>query len=260
MQTCPSCGDLVPTEYVLCVWCGFDLTAEQIRRAGITIDNRDAVFRMRRVILSPRNAFREISILPDLRGGKLVLYAIAVMMTLNMIIVLRKIEDLTYNDPELILLRYRAIEINIRFVLNLIYLLLQPLVLYVVFLTIWKWSARILSALSKSFGGRGDREKIRAIIGYSMVPVLLAWTLSWFLHLLSPRVTAGSASYESIEAAVLAVSEQGLGVISMIFMWIAWLWATALGIIGMKNVGRLSWIESTFVAGIPYAIFITIAL
>ena len=50
MQTCPSCGDLVPNEYVLCVWCGFDLTLEKIRKAGITIDNRDALARMVRVV------------------------------------------------------------------------------------------------------------------------------------------------------------------------------------------------------------------
>ena len=67
MQTCPSCGDLVPNEYVLCVWCGFDLTLEKIRKAGITIDNRDALARMVRVVTKPPSTFKDISLLPDNR-------------------------------------------------------------------------------------------------------------------------------------------------------------------------------------------------
>jgi hypothetical protein len=265
MQTCPSCGELVPIEYVICVWCGFDLTAEHIRRSGIRIGPREALQRMRKVVVDPLNAFREISLIPDLTGGKMIFYFIGMAMTLNMITVMSKINGLQFNEIEANVYQITAsIGISINFVLNLAFLIVQPLVLYLIFLAVWKVATRILSLFSRSVGGRGDKVKIRATIGYSMLPVLFSWILSWLLRLITPsqdiNASTSSITYQDVDEAVVAFAEEGFGVVSQIVLWIGWIWALVLGVIGMRNAARLSYVEAAIVAGIPYALFMTIVL
>jgi len=263
MQTCPSCDELVPNEYVICVWCGFDLTAEKIRRAGITIDNRDALVRMQKVVRDPLNAFKEISLLPDLRGGKMILYAIGVMMTFNMLAIFSKLDGMIFNQSNLgqIFLSSRYnIFISVKFILDVVFLIAQPLVLFLIFMIMWKLSGRILALLSKTFGGRGDREKIRAVVGYSMLPVLLGWTLAWLTRLLAGHQSVGSVTYENVQSAVLAVSKSGIGFVGLLFIYAGWFWAIGLAVIGMREVGKLSWVEAVIVAGVPYVLFMFLIL
>ena len=76
------------------------MRTEKIRKAGITIDNRDALARMVRVVTKPPSTFKEISLLPDNRGGKMVLFAIAVIMTCNMIAIMSKLDGLIMNSED----------------------------------------------------------------------------------------------------------------------------------------------------------------
>ena len=284
MQTCPSCGDLVPNEYVLCVWCGFDLTLEKIRKAGITIDNRDALARMVRVVTKPPSTFKEISLLPDNRGGKMVLFAIAVIMTFNMIAIMSKLDGLIMNSEEFE--SYLVIDIPIyrnlplpwfgdntidfeidihiklsgKFFINLFILAVQPLLLYVMFLQIWKVSIRILALLSRTFGGRVDNDKIKSVVGYSLIPVLIGWTLAWLSRLFTPEVNVSGSSYEDIQSGIKSFSEEGPGLIGLTFLYLGWAWTFALGIIGMKNASRLSWVEAFLVTLLSYGVFIAVVL
>ena len=260
MQTCPSCGELVPNEYVICVFCAHDLTAEKIRRAGIHIDNRAAVERMQRVVRDPLKTFREISLLPDLRGGKIILYAIAIMMTFNMITIFSKLDGMRFNEDLGGITIIGSLQISTKFIINLIILIVQPLVLFGIFMVMWKASGRVLALLSRSFGGRGDREKIRAVIGYSLLPVFFGWTLAWLMRLLAPHHEVASLTYDSVSNSVVAVAEQGIGFVGILFIWAGWLWSLGLAILGMREVGKLSWVEAVIVTGIPYAIFMSIIL
>jgi hypothetical protein len=145
-----------------------------------------------------------------------------------------------------------------------VFLIAQPLVLYLIFMAVWKIAARIMSLFSRSVGGRGDKIKIRAVIGYSMLPVLFAWTLNWLLRLITPsqdiNVSTANITYQDVDAAVVSFSEQGFGVVTQIVMWLGWIWALVLGVIGMRYAARLSYIEAAIVAGIPYVLFMTIVL
>ena len=287
MQTCPSCGDLVPNEYVLCVWCGFDLTLEKIRKAGITIGNRDALARMVRVVTKPPSTFKEISLLPDNRGGKMVLFAIAVIMTFNMIVIMSKLDGLTMNTTafeghsaingphdinipisipwfgddrlELFTIDF-PFDLSGKFFINLFIIIIQPLLLYIMFLQIWKVSIRILALLSRTFGGRVDNDKIKSVVGYSLIPVLIGWTLAWLSRLFTPEVNVSGSSYEDIQSGIKSFSEEGPGLIGLTFLYLGWAWTFALGIIGMKNASRLSWVEAFLVTLLSYGVFIAVVL
>ncbi|MFV2014460.1 MAG: YIP1 family protein, partial [Candidatus Heimdallarchaeota archaeon] len=190
MQTCPSCGELVPIEYVVCVWCGFDLTAEHIRRSGIVIGRNEAFARMKRVTLDPINAFKEITLIPDLKGPRYILYLIGVAMTLNMLAIFSKLDGLAYNTEEYKIVLYTIgadtqISIKVTTIIALTFLIIQPIFLLLIFNYIWKVATRLISYLSRTVGGTGDKEKIRSILGYSLLPVLFGWSLAWILRLLS---------------------------------------------------------------------------
>lgn len=265
MQTCPSCGELVPIEYVVCVWCGFDLTAEHIRRSGIIIGRKEALQRMKRVTIDPVNAFKEIALIPDLKGPRYILYFIGVAMTLNMIAVFSKLDGLAFNDEglqEITLLNITAdsaITIKVTTVIALTFLLIQPLFLLLIFNYIWRVATRFISYLSRTVGGTGDKEKIRSIIGYSLLPVLYGWTLAWLLRLLAGSVTVENPdSYSSIESALVEVSKTGIGAVANFIIILSWIWAAILAVIGISRAARLSYIEGVIVAGFPYLLFMTV--
>ncbi|OLS25723.1 MAG: hypothetical protein HeimC2_17790 [Candidatus Heimdallarchaeota archaeon LC_2] len=261
MQTCSSCGELVPIEYVVCVWCGFDLTAEHIRRSGIVVGRNEAFGRMKRVTLDPFNTFKEISLIPDLKGPRYIFYFIGVAMTLNMLAVFSKLDGLAFNDENLEIILYARYNIGIKVttVIALTFLLIQPIFLFIIFNFVWRTGTRFIGFLSKTFGGTGDKEKIRSVIGYSMLPVLYGWTLAWILRLLSPSETVSDPdSYASIEEALITVSKDGIGAVANFIIILSWIWAAGLAIIGISRVTRLSYVEGVIVAGFPYLLFMTV--
>jgi len=259
MQQCTSCGELVPIEYVLCVWCGYDLTGEHIRRSGIQIGRKEAFGRMKKVIVSPIQAFKEISLIPELKGGRWVLYMIGIAMTLNMLAVFSKLENMSFNGEEAEFIITTRISIPVTFIILLTFLLIQPLVLLMVFTIVWKVGTRIVVIMAQSFGGSGDREKVRAVLGYSMIPVLLAWSLSWLIRLITSSTSGDVNDYSDVEASVVTVTQDGfLGGLANGLITIGWIWATVLGIIGISKSTRISYAEAIIVAGLPYLLFMSI--
>ena len=62
---------------------------------------KEAVVRMRKVIVNPIEAFKEIALVPDLMGGRLIFYFIGVAMTLNMLAIFNKLDGLAFNATDL---------------------------------------------------------------------------------------------------------------------------------------------------------------
>lgn len=264
MQSCPSCGELVPIEYVLCVWCGYDLTAEHIRRAGINIGRKEAIERMKKVVRNPVNAFKEITLIPDLTGGRLILYSIGFIMTLSMLSIFSKLQNLDYNQEGsgiTISISIISFVISYKFMVGLLFLILMPLILLFIFTMVWKLSTRILKWLSKSFGGTGQDEKIRATIGYSLLPVLFGWIMFLLVIIMVPKTTvSNTSSYDAVDAAVVSLTSKGIGLVAKIFLYIGWTWSAILSIIGMQRAARLSLFESIIVAGAPFGLFMLVVL
>ena len=128
------------------------------------------------------------------------------------------------------------------------------------FLLIWKFSIRILALLSRTFGGRVDNDKIRSVVGYSLFPVLIGWTLAWISRLFTPEVSISNSSYNQIQLGIKSFSEEGSGLVGLIFLYLGWAWTFVLGIIGMKNASKLSWVEAFLVTSLSYGVFIAIVL
>ena len=261
MQTCPECQELVPIEYVICVWCGYNLSAEHIKRAGIVIGRREIVQRVVKLTKDPINAFKEIALIPDLKGPRYIMYFIGVFMTLNMIAVFKKLDGLSYNTEKSRIVLYQgriSPSIPVTSVISLVFLIIQPLILLFVFNLVWKVGTRIVILLTRTLGGKGDKLKIRSAIGYSLTPVLFGWAFSWLVRLVTPSTSVSDTSYTGVEDAIVTVTKHGIGVVSTVVLYICWIWATILATIGVSKVSRISYIEAFIAAGIPFLFFMSI--
>lgn len=264
MQTCPECQELVPIEYVICVWCGYNLSAEHIKRAGIVIGRREIVQRVVKLTKDPINAFKEIALIPDLKGPRYIMYMIGIFMTLNMIAVFKKLGGMSYNSEESRIILYQGTRfqpsIAVTSVISLVFLIVQPLLLLFVFNLVWKVGTRIVILLSRTLGGKGDKLKIRSAIGYSLTPVMFGWAFSWLVRLVTPSTTVTDTSYSGVEKAIIDVTKSGIGVVSTVVLYICWIWATILATIGVSKTSRISYIEAFIAAGIPFLFFMTIVI
>ena len=185
-------------------------------------------------------------------------------MTLNMLAIFSKLDGLAYNTEEYKIVLYTIgadtqISIKVTTIIALTFLIIQPIFLLLIFNYIWKVATRLISYLSRTVGGTGDKEKIRSILGYSLLPVLFGWSLAWILRLLSGSTeVADPKGYTEIEAAMITVSKQGIGAIANFIIILSWVWAAGLAVIGISRATRLSYIEGVIVAGFPYLLFMTV--
>ena len=143
--------------------------------------------------------------------------------------------------------------------MGITFLVIQPLILFVIFSVVWRYSTRFLGFFSRTFGGTGDREKVQAVIGYSLLPVLIGWTLAWLMRALANTVSSDQ-SYASVEEAIVSITQSGVGGVGNFFIVIGWLWATVLGVLGISRATRISHIESIIVAGLPYLMFMSVLI
>ena len=263
MQSCPSCGELVPVEYITCVWCGYDLTGEHIRRAGIKIDRRDAFRRMYRVIRDPFNTMKEIALIPDQKGPRTIIYLIGVALTFHMLTMLRKIEGLAFNEQNFVQgdsIGTTILNFIISRIPTVIFLIFWPFLFAIVFTIILRAAGRIINYVNMALGGENNREKVRSIIGYSLVPVLLGDTITIILRLLSPSQSIGGDSYSEIANAIDNMATSGIGVFIRFFQILFWIWGMVLAVYGMSKGTKLSLAETSISTGLPYLIFIFFVL
>ncbi len=263
MQSCPSCGELIPVEYITCVWCGYDLTGEHIRRAGIKIERRDAFIRMYKVIRDPFNAMKEIALIPDLRGPRTIIYLIGVALTFHMLTMLRKINGLAFNEQNFVQGDNIGITI-LNFIISriptVVFLIFWPFLFVIVFTVVLRAAARIINYLNIALGGENNREKVRSIIGYSLVPVLVGDTVTIILRLFSPSQNVDVETYSEIANAIDNMASSGIGVFIRFFQILFWIWGMVLAVYGMSKGTKLSIAETSITTGLPYLMFIFFVL
>jgi len=271
-QQCPSCGEHIPTEYVTCIWCSFDLSAEHIRRSGITIGRKEALRRVIKVARSPVEAFKEISLIPELKGGRLILLGIGFLITLHLLVIFGKMDGISFNEDPIYLsladasvTTFTVISTNVLlwFISKLptiFLLILSPLFFLFIFTVALRWGTRFVLIFSRILGGGSDKQKTRAAIGYSLTPVLIGYLITLPLRLFSPSTIVSQSTYTEIQSAIEKMDQSGIGVFINILMIISWIWATVLAIIGVGRATKLPVIESTIATGIPFGVLLIILI
>ncbi|MHA1912457.1 MAG: hypothetical protein ACTSYA_12275 [Candidatus Kariarchaeaceae archaeon] len=270
-QKCPACEEVIPVEYVVCPFCAFDLTEEKIRRSGIKIGRSESLDRMKRTIVSPFPVVKEISILPDRRGGSFNLMIISIALIMQLIIVIRKLDKTGYisssgsmADTDYLSLSiswwiiHIPINFSVRFIFTIVFLLLGSFVLFCMLFLAWKMGTRMMVFVSRTLGGKAEKDNIRSILGYSLTPIAIGETVSlfFFLFLGLPNDASSAGDWSEIDAAVQSMVNSGLMSFIKFIMLLCWAWMIFLSSYGMGRANRLSPFEGFIVTIVPIGILL----
>jgi hypothetical protein len=77
---CSICGEKVPRGYILCPFCGADLTVSYKTQVFAPVNWKETLRRIKLMIIRPREIFTEIAENPDTRGGFLFIVVISLML------------------------------------------------------------------------------------------------------------------------------------------------------------------------------------
>ena len=244
MQQCPNCKEYVPAEYVVCVWCGFDLTSEIIKRSGIKISWLDSLRRMSRVVYQPFSSLREIILLPDSKGPILVLYVLSLLITLQINIFVWKI-------------RY-GVQSNIARMIAVIMIAIYPLFLLVLLIVALRIGTRLGIIVIRLLGGKSEKDSLQALFGYSLIPVAIGEGIASFFRLFYGKQQVSSISYSNISSYFDSISKNGLSIFIDLVRLATWIWSAVLFSYGLKREARISTIEAILVTGLLWFAFISV--
>jgi len=270
-QKCPACEEVIPVEYVVCPFCGFDLTEEKIRRSGIKIGRSDTIDRIKRTVTEPIPVAKEISLIPDRRGGSYNLLIISIALIMQLIVVIRKLDKANYirssgsmADTDYLStgLGFWIFHINLnfteRFVFTVIFLVLGTLVLFMMLFLAWKIGTRMMIFISRTLGGKAEYDNVRSILGYSLTPIAIGETVSlfffFFLGVPSDATTPGD--WTEIDGAVYDMIDSGPIFLVKGIMLLCWAWMIFLSSYGMGRTNRLSPFEGFIITIVPIGILL----
>lgn len=160
---CPNCSERSPAGYILCPYCGFDLTKilKKAMRSRITFKERFS--RIWRSLSDPRlskNLFEEISVNPDRIGVIFLLYFLSVAYATRLGAFMIKSSDPSWHD------------------FHFFYFIIQPWFTGFVFLFLalfgWAIITLIVWLIAKTLGGKAGLRDTFSIVGYSFGPLITA--------------------------------------------------------------------------------------
>ena len=243
MRQCPNCKEYIPAEYVVCVWCGYDLTKdieEELKKKGVKLSWIEAIRRIWRVIRSPFEGMREVSVFPDKRGPKLILYGIAFLLTLQLNVFIWKSK---YVVPT----RY-AVWVGI------IFQAVYPFFLLILMVIGMALLSRFIYFLVNVLGGKTEKGAINTLFVYSLSPLLITESFATIFRLFYPSVSFGSITYSSVANAYSNWASSGLTIFVDIVRIIGWVWAAVLFTYGLKRNAKISYVESGLITFIIWGI------
>jgi hypothetical protein len=205
---CPNCSERSPAGYILCPYCGFDLTKilRKKQRIGITLKERFS--RIWRSLSDPRDSkvlFNEIGVNPDRLGVIILLYLLSVSYSTRLAAFVIKGSNSTWHD------------------FHFYYALIAPWFLGVAFLILalfgWLITSIIIWLVAKTLGGKASLRDTYSIVGYSFGPLITASLVVSIVIILLGRplqpndtwISAGYTLFEFIYIPFLAISAYHCG-------------------------------------------------
>ena len=199
---CPNCSERSPAGYILCPYCGFDLTKilRQKQRIGITLFERFS--RIWRSLSDPRDSkilFNEIGVNPDRLGVIILLYLLSVSYATRLGAFVIKGSNTSWHD------------------FHFYYALVSPWLIGVAFLLLalfgWLISSIVVWLVAKTLGGKASLRDTYSIVGYSLGPLITASLLISIIVILIGRplqtndtwISAGYAIFEVLYLPFLGI-------------------------------------------------------
>lgn len=183
----PLCKERVPTDYVLCPYCGTSLVEILQERIKTKIRLRDSMRRIYRLIRDPmRNTTlvtKDIAINADRKGPLLIILLFIMSFALKTTVLLPK--NSGFSIPQYAI-GGSIFSIIISLLINIVYFvgyymsvfILIPFIFGILILLagiiFWRLIAIIFHGMCKSLAGVGNRRDTASILGYSIAPLIIS--------------------------------------------------------------------------------------
>ncbi|MHA1970128.1 MAG: YIP1 family protein [Candidatus Hodarchaeales archaeon] len=162
-HVCPNCSERSPTGYILCPYCGYDLTKLLRATQRVRITFREKFSRIFRSLYDPRISkplFTEIGVNPDRFGAFITLYLLSVAYSVRLPVILSKGANNSWRG------------------LQFLYILIGPwfIAMAVIILALFGWVmiSAVVWLIAKTLGGKAGFRDTLSVVGYSFGPLITA--------------------------------------------------------------------------------------
>ncbi|MGC9778271.1 MAG: YIP1 family protein [Candidatus Heimdallarchaeota archaeon] len=235
---CPICNETSPQGYLLCPFCGADLTKTYEAKIFAPVTYKEVWYRFKALVMTPRVISNEIAENPDSKGGFLFIIAIALGLAtqLSAYIIHARVLDWKF---------YPVI-----FLLGWIFTLILPTL-------IWFLGSWIIRTMTRLLGGKGNRKQIRAAVGYGLMPVVFVELLIGIFQLIALPwgLDPDPSSFLEIFNAMADLRNSFAGIFGIVLHFSGFLVAGVYIVFILKPASEFSWIEAAISAGVPLLLF-----
>lgn len=256
---CPSCGENIPTDYVVCPYDGYSLIKELREKTRVKIKLREGFSRTYRLIRQPlKNSnivFEEIVTNFDRKGPLLILFLFGWVFSFQM----APFFNAYYNA--------NGVPQDLIFILMLGFAggLMLGLFVFPFLIIFWYMITFIIHFSSKlltsSIAGASFKET-QSIVGYSLIPYVIGmFILNWILFFIIPE-TSNFFTTNSNTGAVIGLSDEvsaGISLFYLLMFLLVSVWFVYLCSLGLEKLHRLSRIQSIAIPVTTVVLYIFVA-
>lgn len=238
---CPICNETAPEGYLLCPFCGADLTITYQTKIFAPVTYKEVWGRIKSLLSKPRVAFTDIANNPDSKGVTIFIFAISFGMALQIFALLMHNYFFSWRLP-------------IIFIVMWLFSLLLPLFLWLIASFTIRTTARLL-------GGKGTKKQIRSVVGYGMLPLTLASLFNGLLYVIAlPWNKTNIFDFAEIFTSMTRFRNSFAGIFGLIINILGFIAAGIYIVFMLKPASNFSWIEASISTGLPVILFIALLL
>jgi len=234
---CPICSETSPQGYLLCPFCGADITVAYEQKIYAPVTYKETWFRIKSFVVKPRKISQEIADNPDSKAGFLFSIAISLGLATQIIAYIIHTHTLDWKFYPVI------------FIITWVATFLLPIV-------IWFLGSWIIRTMTRLLGGKASRKQIRAAVGYGMLPVVFAEVFNGiFLLVALPWRDPGTYDFDAIIEAMFDLRNSFAGIVAIVIHFASFVAAGVYIILIAKPACDYSWVETVIATGIPVLLF-----
>jgi hypothetical protein len=239
---CPICNEVSPQGYLLCPFCGADLTVTYEQKIFAPVTYKEFWFRFKSLIVKPRVIAQEIADNPDTKGAFLFIIAISLGLSLQVLSFVMHTRLLEWKFYPVV------------FLVGWITILLLPTL-------VWLLGSWVIRLMTRLLGGKASRKQIRAAVGYGMMPIVFSELLNGILFLIAlPWREPDSYDFSGIYADMSFLRHSFIGVIGLIIHFLGLAAASIYMVFIIKPASEFSWLETVIATGIPMIVYLVLMI
>ncbi|NHJ31989.1 MAG: hypothetical protein FK732_03920 [Asgard group archaeon] len=239
---CPICNEVSPRGYLLCPFCGADLTVTYEQKIYPPVTYKEVWFRIKSLVVKPRVIAQEIADNPDSKGAFLFFVAISLGLSLQVLSFIMHTRLLDWKFYPVV------------FLVGWIAILLLPTL-------VWLLGSWVIRLMNRLLGGKASGKQIRAAVGYGMMPIVFSEIFIGILFLVAlPRESPNPNDFSGIISDMSSMRHSPIGIIGLIIHFLGLAASSIYMVFIIKPASEFSWLETAIATGIPIVVYLILMI